>query len=83
MIETAPTGFTFVCTACGKHNRIRGLLGDESCYLNAQLCFSDSLKFNADGLVTFARAYRGAIDGTTWNPSKGNTDYASGSTLAD
>jgi hypothetical protein len=35
----APEGQTWVCGACGKHNHNRVDVGDESCFLNAVLCY--------------------------------------------
>lgn len=36
----APEGQTWVCSACGRYNRNRADVGDESCFLNAVLCYS-------------------------------------------
>lgn len=54
----APEGEIFVCGACGKRSRDqygyeaidRGW--DESCMLNAVLCYADK-RFNKDGLLTW------------------------------
>jgi hypothetical protein len=35
----APDGQLWVCGACGKSNRNRVNVGDESCFLNAVLCY--------------------------------------------
>lgn len=35
----APDGQIWVCAACGKHNKNRVDVGDESCFLNATLCY--------------------------------------------
>ena len=36
---TAPAGTVWVCGACGKHGPQRDRIGDESCFLNAVLCW--------------------------------------------
>lgn len=36
---TAPDGQVWVCQMCGKHNKRRDKVGDESCFLNAVLCY--------------------------------------------
>lgn len=33
----APLGWIWVCQCCGRRNHNRVLVGDESCFLNAQL----------------------------------------------
>jgi hypothetical protein len=35
----APPGQVWVCAACGKHGQNRVDIGDESCFLNAVLCY--------------------------------------------
>lgn len=35
----APEGQTWVCVACGRHSKNRMDVGDESCFLNAVLCY--------------------------------------------
>lgn len=35
----APEGQVWVCGACGKSNKNRVNVGDESCFLNAVLCY--------------------------------------------
>ncbi|MEN6532215.1 MAG: hypothetical protein ABFD89_01035 [Bryobacteraceae bacterium] len=35
----APEGQIWVCSACGKSNRNRVDVGDESCFINALLCY--------------------------------------------
>lgn len=35
----APEGQVWVCAACGRSNRNRVHVGDESCFLNAVLCY--------------------------------------------
>ena len=35
----APEGQIWVCGACGKKNKNRVEVGDESCFLNAVLCY--------------------------------------------
>lgn len=56
----APEGQVFVCSACGKKSK--KLLGDEpcdeSCMVNATLCYEDSLEFRG-GLVVGAKAVEG------------------------
>jgi len=37
--EVAPDGQIWVCAACGKTAKDRTKLGDESCFLNAVLCY--------------------------------------------
>ena len=57
MNSIAPVGQVFVCEACGK--RSRDIIGeqcisrgwDESCMLNAILCYEDKLVFNKDGTM--------------------------------
>lgn len=51
----APAGQVWVCRYCGKYNTNRYEVGDESCMLNAILCYEDSLKIE-DGRVVAAKA---------------------------
>lgn len=37
--EIAPDGQLWVCGACGKSGKDRVKVGDESCFLNAILCY--------------------------------------------
>ncbi len=37
----APAGQTWVCAACGKNGKLRDRIGDESCFLNAVLCWAE------------------------------------------
>lgn len=39
----APTGQIWVCAACGKHGPNRVRIGDESCFLNAVLCYEEKV----------------------------------------
>lgn len=34
----APSGFLWVCSACGRNGTNRADIGDESCFMNAVLC---------------------------------------------
>lgn len=40
----APEGQIWVCGACGKHNKNRVHVGDESCFMNAVLCYDSPTK---------------------------------------
>jgi hypothetical protein len=42
----SPDGQVWVCGACGKASRNRMIVGDESCFLNAVLCYAEK---DADG----------------------------------
>lgn len=82
VLDVAPTGFTYVCTDCGKWNRVRSLIGDASCFDAAQLCYTYSLKFNEDGTrVTFARA-RGDYNAEMGTGVNGNSGERNTSELA-
>ena len=35
----APQGQIWICAACGKRGNNRATIGDESCFLNAVLCY--------------------------------------------
>lgn len=48
---TAPDGSVWVCTACGKYGPKRHRIGDESCFVNAELILLDKLVFT-NGRVT-------------------------------
>lgn len=39
----APAGQVWVCGACGKSNKNRADVGDESCFVNATLCYVDKV----------------------------------------
>lgn len=39
----APVGQVYVCAACGKSNKNKVDVGDESCFLNAVLCYADKI----------------------------------------
>lgn len=39
----APAGQVYVCGACGKSNKNRVYVGDESCFMNATLCYADKV----------------------------------------
>lgn len=43
----APEGQIWVCAACGKSARNRANVGDESCFLNAVLCYDRGLPWEA------------------------------------
>lgn len=65
MNDEAPEGQVFVCGACGKRSKDRyGFKAishgwDESCMLNAVLCWENSLEFNEDNtMVLKAKAVR-------------------------
>ena len=53
--DIAPVGQVWVCGACGKYSSNRYNVGDESCYMNAVLCYEDSLKIE-NGRVVSAKA---------------------------
>lgn len=59
----APEGQVFICGACGKFSDT--LFGDESsgwdesCMMNAVLCYEDSIELNDDGSMRTARAVEG------------------------
>lgn len=55
--DIAPIGQVWVCGACGKYSTNRYNVGDVSCYVNAVLCYEDSLKIK-DGRVVSARAIK-------------------------
>ena len=63
MSYPAPDGAIWVCAACGKTSRDRwkgapGSWWDESCFLNAVLCYDDAtLIRNEGGRVTGAKAF--------------------------
>lgn len=38
----APAGQVWVCGACGKYGKNRSSFGDESCFLNAVLCYESA-----------------------------------------
>lgn len=46
----------WVCLACGRHNVDRYKVGDESCFLNAALCYTDGMGFK-DGLVSYVARF--------------------------
>jgi len=50
----APVGRTWVCLACGKHSLKRDEVGDESCFMNAELFDTDKLVLQ-DGRVIEVR----------------------------
>ena len=58
----APDGQEFVCGACGRHGKLRDRIGDESCFLNAVLCYTSSL-VEVNGLIVKADAAEGATNG--------------------
>lgn len=66
MNRFAPEGEVFVCSACGKRSGDRyGSLAidhgwDESCMLNAVLCYADK-RFNADGILVWEAAPEPAV----------------------
>lgn len=35
----AQDGQLWVCAVCGRHGKVRTRIGDESCFLNAVLCY--------------------------------------------
>ena len=43
---TAPEGQEWVCVCCGRHGPQRDRIGDESCFLNAQLFPTGLLRFD-------------------------------------
>lgn len=47
----APEGAVWVCPCCGKYNKNRHRVGDESCYINAVLAYEDSLKIEKGRVV--------------------------------
>lgn len=47
----APEGAVWVCPCCGKYNKNRYRVGDESCYINAVLAYEDSLKIEKGRVV--------------------------------
>lgn len=53
--QKAKKGQIFVCCACGKTSKTRygdeGTGWDESCMLNAVLCYKDKLEYKEDGRV--------------------------------
>lgn len=51
----AEPGKVWVCGACGRYGPDRSRIGDESCFLNAVLCWEKSLTFKA-GMVVGAEA---------------------------
>lgn len=53
--DIAPAGQVWVCGACGKYNTNRYEVGDVSCFVNAVLCYEDSLKIE-NGRVVAAKA---------------------------
>lgn len=53
----AAPGTIWVCSACGRHGPVKGRLGDTSCVMHAVLCDTDSLRFDAEGRLTAARAH--------------------------
>lgn len=54
--EIAPDGQVFMCGACGKHNKHRIKVGDESCWMHAVLVYEDSITRTDKGRVTGAKA---------------------------
>lgn len=45
----APEGAIWICAACGKKNRNRAMVGDESCFLNAVLIYDRPPKPTLNG----------------------------------
>lgn len=43
-VYQAPAGQVYVCGACGRQNKNRTKVGDESCFLNAVLCLENSIE---------------------------------------
>ena len=41
--HVAPEGQEWMCGACGKHGKNRMCIGDESCFLNAVLVWTESI----------------------------------------
>lgn len=39
----APAGQVWVCGACGRHGKNKVDIGDESCFLNAVLCYEEQV----------------------------------------
>lgn len=55
---TAPAGQIWVCGACGRIDKDRTKVGDESCFMNSVLCHEDSLAYDQRGRVNAAKAVK-------------------------
>lgn len=62
-VYQAPAGQVYVCGACGRQNKNRTKVGDESCFLNAVLCLENSIERGERGNLVKAQAVV-AVDST-------------------
>lgn len=53
--KLAPDGQIYLCGACGKRNKNKYKVGDESCYMNSVLVYEASIK-EEDGVLITAEA---------------------------
>jgi hypothetical protein len=53
--KLAPEGQTWLCGACGRHNKNKYKVGDESCYMNSVLVYEESIMME-DGVLITAEA---------------------------
>jgi hypothetical protein len=57
--KPAPVGTTWLCPLCGKTGETRESVGDESCYIWAELVSLDSIEYGSDGRITKATVVKG------------------------